>query len=284
MKNTLLTLSVIVTAGLVACDGPVEPTEAPESTISFADGVTFAGGPPAGGSRADAALANGQTHSSPRPDESGDETEGVVGGAVEGSSEDPAIGSSEDEQEAEAEATEPTVEEPAAVAPAPKYTGSPATLWGGQSTGTLPKFGVNCRLATDEVLESPTNGLIDDTLLLTTHDANTATVDILVQDASGEVLNVNVDINRALTGRSFRYALGTANTADAIDIPVMDGTLCFQNKALPGQDVLAEFSFILNDGGTYRSVAGIAVVPGSAIGSLNGLSIDAEDAMEIDLR
>ena len=283
MKHIILTLSVIVTAGLVACDGPVEPDQATVSPISIADGVTFAGGPPAGGSRAEAAVANGQAHSSPRPDEDGDETEGVVGGTVEGPSEDPAIGSS-NENEGEDEATEPTPAQPPVVAPDPKYTGSPATLWGGQSTGTLPKFGVNCRLATEEVFESATNGLIDDTLLLTTHDANTVTVDILVQDASSEVLNVNVDLSRALSARSFRYALGTANYADAVDVPVMDGTLCFESKALPGQDVLAEFSFILNDGGTYRSVAGIALVPGSAITALNGLAIDAEDAMDIDLR
>jgi hypothetical protein len=287
MKSTLFISAIMWSTCLVACDGPVEPTEAPESVFQNADGVTADGTSSTGDSRTQAGMAPyGQDPAQPRPAEDEEAASEATGGAVEGSTESPAVGSLPAEaQEEEEEADEQESPEPPPTPAAPKYQGSPATLWNGQGTSTMPKFGVNCRLATSDVFESATNGMSDDTIHFTTHSSTTSTLDIFVQDYWGETLNLNVDISRGLSGRSFRQATGTANYDTYVDIPVMDGTLCFQEKATPGADVLAEFSFILNHGGVYTSVAGVVLVPGDAISMPStGLAIDAADELDIDLR
>jgi len=283
MKTFITITTIILSAGLVACDGPIETHEVVDAQIPQTSGVSFADPALGQGAQTEEPTNPNPAPAAPAETEDTDGESEVVGQVVD-SELDPATTPTEtDESDEDAgDASQPT--EPTEPPPAPKYTGSPATPWAGQSTGGLPKFGINCRLATDDVFESATNSMVDDTLYFTTHDANNATVDIMVQDASGQVLAVTADISRALTGRSFRNATGTADLGDDSEAVIMDGTFCFENKATAGVDVLAEFSFIINDGNQYRSVAGILMVPGSVIGALGGLSIDADSALDIDLR
>ncbi len=292
MKTPLLIPMILAASvSLIACDGPVEPIEVPVSAIPNADGATQDVPSSNSGSGAETGVAPyGQDPAHPDPEKDEEAATEATGSTVEGSNQSPAAGSpTPDDQaqpgdaEEEEQSAEESEEPPAPNAP--KYQGSPATLWSGQGTAGMPKFGVNCRLATDKVFESATNGQIDDTLHFTTYSSNAATLDIFVEGYGGEALNLTVDINRGLKGRSYRQATGTANYNGIADVPVMDGTLCFQEKAAPGADVLAEFSFILNDGGVYTSVAGLAVIPGDAISMPNsGLAIDAASELDIDLR
>lgn len=280
---------MMLSAGLMACDGPVEPAEAPPSIFQNADGVTADETSSARNTRTETGTArDGQDPAHARPAQDEDPASEATGGAVEGSAESPAVGSLPDDDEDDGQQDGPDEPSPSATPQppqAPKYKGSPASPWNGQGTSTMPKFGVNCRLATSTVFESATNGLVDDTLHFTTYSSTTSTLDIFVLDGSGEALNLNVDIHRGLSGRSFRQATGTANFGGYVDVPVVDGTLCFQEKVATGAEVLAEFSFILNQDGVNTSLAGLVLIPGASISMPStGLAIDAADTLDIDLR
>lgn len=286
VRNTLVISTLFMSGALVACDGPVEPLQVPVSASQNPDGVAKGSTAPQDDSSTEAGMApEGQDSAPLLPTEEDEAASEATGNAVEGSDESPAVGPYTADQEDEEEQEDAQATEPPPTPSEPKYQGSPATPWSGQGTASMPKFGVNCRLSTPTVYESATNGEIDDTIHFTTFSSNTATLDIFVQGYGGEALNLNVDINRGLSGRSFRQATGTASYDGLVDVPVVDGTLCFEQKATPGEDVLAEFSFVINDGGTYTSFAGLAMIPGDAISMPSaGLTIDAADELDIDLR
>lgn len=173
-------------------------------------------------------------------------------------------------------------------APEVEYAGSEPTIWTPQGTTKLPSYGANCRLTTDAIFASESNGYLDDTLLLEA-DGSGAYLMLEVTDGLDTILSAEVDLARALVGRSFRDAEGEAlfgaSDGEAASGQVVDGTLCFSEK-LPEAtgDVLAEFSLIiaLEDGG-FVSVGGDLWIPGALIDATAAPLVTVEAAGAIDV-
>ena len=161
-------------------------------------------------------------------------------------------------------------------------------LWTPSGTYKLPSYGAGCRLTTDDVIQIPSNGLKDDSLVFSVTNAAEALLSLTVQTPTGQSLNASVDLKRGLTGRSYRQAMGEALWSDKEGEHVglvVDGTLCFDEKLSAGlDDVLAEFSLIVEIEGDYYAMGGNVLIEGSQVEALNGFSIDGAGAVDIDLR
>lgn len=279
MKAQTLSITIVLTMAVAACDVALEPMETAQP-VAVADG-------PAEFLHDEVELPDPATREDHADAPTG--TEDIA--EDDRPEEDPTTEPIEDDvQPDDTTPTDNTLDVPTApvAPPAPDYQGSQPITWTPTGTYKLPKYGDACRLTTDHVFEAPSNGLLDDTLMMATFDANDATVDIVVVTEDGAVLSVNADIDRALAGKSYRHAAGEATLVDATGAKtalIVDGTLCFASKLHAGMDsVMAEFSFIVEMNGVYYATGGNLVLPGSAISEAGGLLLDAESVLDIDLR
>lgn len=165
--------------------------------------------------------------------------------------------------------------------------GSTSNLIEWQPTGVtsaVPAYGTSCRLKAGTFVASASNGSPDDSLSMKIASDGSGTLTIEVDDGSGHVLEVkNISAARGLKDKSFRELAGTGMIGQVTG-DVVDGTLCFENKLVAGQNVRAEFTIILQaSGGQYYSTGGSFLLPGSTIGQNGDMEI-AADTIDIDMR
>ena len=90
----LIPMILAASVSLIACDGPVEPLEAPVSVIPNADGATQDVPTSNSGSGAETGVAPyGQDPAHPDPEKDEDAATEATGSTVEGSNQSPAAGS-----------------------------------------------------------------------------------------------------------------------------------------------------------------------------------------------
>ncbi len=162
--------------------------------------------------------------------------------------------------------------------------GSPATAWPvTDATVKTPAYGVSCRLAVDDVVTVASNGAADDALTLSAPASGPATLSLTVTGAGG-TFEAQVTAARALLGKSYREATGTASLGGQ-SWTVVDGTLCFAEKLATGQAVEGELSLILaRPEGGHQSVAGTFTLPGAAVDAGSDPTTVAATALDVDLR
>jgi hypothetical protein len=180
---------------------------------------------------------------------------------------------------------EPTVEEPIAEIFA---AGSEGLAWTPNGTYKLPSYGSGCRFVTDHLVQIPSNGVLDDSVVFAADAGPDATFELAVETATGLSVVADVDMKRGLTGRSYRQADGQATWTDKEGQHtgwVVDGTLCFDEKLANGMgDVLAEFSLIVEIDGIYHSMGGNVLIEGGQVTANDGYAVDAALAVDVDLR
>ena len=166
--------------------------------------------------------------------------------------------------------------------------GSEPLEWTPNGTYKLPAYGSSCRFVTDDVVQIPSNGQVDDTMVFAATAGPDATFALTVQTPSGLSVSASVDMKRGLTGRSYRQAEGQATWSDKAGEHtgwVVDGTLCFDEKLANGMgDVLAEFSLIVQLDGVHYAMGGNVLIDGTQVSAGNGYAIDAEMGVDVDLR
>mgnify|MGYP001329325097 CR=1 FL=1 len=166
--------------------------------------------------------------------------------------------------------------------------GSEPVAWSPAGTYKLPAYGAGCRFTTDQVIQIPSNGLNDDSVVFQTTGGSSATLELVVATPNGQSLVAEVDMKRGLTGRSYRQAMGDASWTDKDGDhagSVIDGTICFDEKLANGMDdVLAEFSLIVELDGLYYAMGGNVLLEGSQVAALEGFTVNAASAVDIDLR
>ncbi|MEC9072534.1 MAG: hypothetical protein VX938_09160, partial [Myxococcota bacterium] len=291
---TLLT----VTLGLsVGCDAAMdvdagetplaESSVRPETLTNEATPATSTATQPAPAPQTNPKPADSGAAATPSAEETpANAADGGNGGAPQ-SKAGPAPGEKQGEEPGEGEA--PPAPQPPPAKASIFNGGSAPTQWSPNGTSKMPKYGEDCRLTTNTVFEAATNGATDDSFSLVVYSPKTSTMDVSVVSNAGLAMSATVDLTRGLPGRSYRDAEGwvTYEYAPGLtaELPVIDGTLCFQEKlAVATGDVLAEFSFIVAVDGIYHSMGGNMVIPASALtNAANGL-VDADQALDIDLR
>lgn len=283
LQRTLVTLLLATGAVVVfvGCDAP-ETFEA-EALEGTAEATPFPSAP--------AGDADHEPYTADTP-----ELEHRAGADPDGAqAEDPELGEpdpvdSEPIDPEPAEEEEPLIETLPGTEPAPAmaYEGSEPVMWSPSGTLPIPSYGYQCRYMTDAVLEMPSNGYYDDTLFLDSVASDDADVTIEVREGTHTWLTAMVDFTRGLKAKSWRDAIGIAvwrvPGEPPVEANVVDGTLCFNAKLQPGQAVLAEFSLILDVDGTYVATGGNVWVPGEAVSGLTDLAVDADLAVDVDLR
>jgi hypothetical protein len=160
--------------------------------------------------------------------------------------------------------------------------------WSPAGTYKLPAYGAGCRFTTEQVIQIPSNGLVDDSLVFEADSGAGATLELLVETPDGLSMVAEVGMKRGLTGRSYRQATGDAawtdKEGDHTGI-VVDGTICFDEKLANGlDDVLAEFSLVVERDGTYFAMGGNVLLEGAQVAALEGFTVDGASAVDIDLR
>jgi hypothetical protein len=166
--------------------------------------------------------------------------------------------------------------------------GSEPIAWSPAGTYKLPAYGAGCRFTTEQVIQIPSNGSVDDSLVFQADSGAGATLDLLVTTPDGQSMAAEVDMKRGLTGRSYRQATGDAVWTDKDGEhsgTVVDGTICFDEKLANGMgDVLAEFSIVVERGGLYYAMGGNVLLEGAQVAALEGFTVDGASAVDIDLR
>ena len=159
-----------------------------------------------------------------------------------------------------------------------------------QGTIKKPVYGTGCRyLAVDgDLWESATNGKLDDSLTLAGAVEGPVTLDVLVHDVEGLVLDASIgELTVSLQGKAYYQGAGTATFGRDPEVSgaVVDAAICMQTKLIPGEDSIGELSLIVEDaGGAYHSVGGTFTISGDAIASGDPIDVSASGAIDIDLR
>jgi hypothetical protein len=185
---------------------------------------------------------------------------------------------------------ETSVEEPAAASPIAEIFehASDPVAWSPTGTYKLPSYGAGCRFTTDAVIQIPSNGLVDDSLVFQADAGQGATLELVVATPDGQTLTAEVDMKRGLTGRSYRQATGDAAWSDSDGEHagvVVDGTICFDEKLANGlDDVLAEFSLVVELDGVYYAMGGNVLLEGPQVAALDGFTVNGAGSVDIDLR
>jgi hypothetical protein len=166
--------------------------------------------------------------------------------------------------------------------------GSEPIAWSPSGTYKLPSYGAGCRFTTNQVIQIPSNGVVDDSLVFEADAGPGATLELTVATPEGLGLVAEVDMKRGFTGRSYRQATGEAAWTDKDGDhvgAVIDGTLCFDEKLANGlDDVLAEFSLVVEIDGLYYSMGGNVLLDGAQVLAAEGFTVEGGNSVDIDLR
>ena len=208
-------------------------------------------------------------------------------GVAQADEKQPEEGALGEELTAEESVADGTLNDEAPIDDIFEYSSEPI-LWTPSGTYKLPAYGAGCRFVTDDVIQIPSNGLIDDSLAFDAEPGPEASLAISVETPHGHSLSASVDMKRGLVGRSYRQASGEAMWSDKDGDhvgAVVDGTICFDEKLANGlDDVLAEFSLIVEMDGVHYAMGGNVLIGGAHVAAMNGFTVDGVQAVDIDLR